>query len=340
MKYLKWVALCLSCMLLVSCGEEAAENPTGKNPDFDRAQVQSCETIEKPEYALSPNMKQMFIVRGQESPYFIFRMKGTGTEQEQYITCKLDSENKWSTEKAEWSDYIVKRHKNDNSLIVSDSRETFYLLCSNKQKTKYCLYRIRKGKKPQKLNIDAIYSRQKEKKLLSFCLINENRLIFFFSQDETDMQGNTIEYDTTREEFLEKDGYADDISASFDEKGNYYCVSPGQKLVIKKSPYRKIPEKVIKCDAITEECQNSLLIIRDDFGYILTGKGIYGGKIDDEKWEEVIPAAQLQFCKDFPTPVLGIANMVKAAGADREFYLMTWKNAECSDFEWIHYSAE
>lgn len=338
MKYLKWIALCLSCVLLVSCGEEAVRNPTGQKSNVEKVQVQNYETIEKPEYALSKNMKQMFIVRGQELPYFIFRMNVSGTEQ--YITCKLDDESKWSTEKAEWSDYIVKRHKNANSLIVSDSKETFYMLCSNKQKTKYSLYRIMKGKNPQKLNIDAIYSRQKEQKLLSFYLINENRLIFFFSQDETDMQGNTVEYDTTREEFLEKDGYVDDISASFDEKGNYYCVSPGQKLVMKKSPYHEIPEKVIKCDAITEECQNSLLIIQDDFGYILTGKGVYGGKIDDEKWEEVIPAAQLYFCKDFPTPVLGIANMVKAAGADKEFYFMTWKNAECSDFEWIHYRAE
>lgn len=338
MKYFKWIALCLGCVLLVSCGKETAPDSTVQNPNHGKEQVQNYEIIEKPEYALSKNMMQMFIVRGQELPYFIFRMDVSGAEQ--YITCKLDNGNKWITEKAEWSDYIVEHNKNANSLIVSDSKETFYILCSNEQKTRYSLYRIMKGRKPQELNIEAIYSRQKQQKLLAFNLINENRLIFFVSQEETDMQGSTMEYDTTREEFLEKDGYVDDISASFDKKGNYYCVSPEQKLIMKKSPYSEISESIIKCDAVTEECQNNLIVIQGDFGYILTGKGIYGGKTDAEKWEKVIPMTQLYYCEDFPTPVLGIANIVKTTGADREFYLMTWKDTEYSDFEWIHYTAE
>lgn len=335
MKFLKWFMLCSSCLLLVSCGKEIARSPTGHTPDAGKEQTQNYEIIKKPEYALSKNMQQMFIVQGQELPYFIFRMSISGKEQ--YITCKLDSKNKWSTEKAEWSDYIVGHSKNAGNLIVTDSKGTFYILCNNKQKTRYTLFRIIQGKKPQKLNIDGIYKRREGRKLLSFNLINDNRLIFFFSQDETDIQGSAIEYDTMREEFIEGEGHVDDISASFDKKGNYYCVSPGQKLIMKKSPYDVVSEAVIKCDAITEECQNSLLIIQDDFGYILTRKGIYGGKIDDKNWGKVLPVEQLQYCKDFPTPVLGIANIVKVSGEDREFYLMTWKNTECSDFEWIHY---
>lgn len=161
------------------------------------------------------------------------------SEEDQYISCKLANENKWFTEKAEWSDYIAKRHKDAISLIVSDSRGVIYILCSNKQKTKYSLYQQMPNRKLQKLNIDDIYIRQKEKKLLSFNLIDENRLVFFFSQE----QG------------------------------------------------------VIKCDTVN-------------------------------------------FCNEFPTPILGIANMEKVAGGDREFYLMTWKNAEFSDFEWIHYVTE
>lgn len=338
MKFLKRFIFSISCLLLVSCGEEAARSPTAHNHDAGKEQNQNCEIIQKPEYALSKDMQQMFIVQGQELPYFIFRMCISGKEQ--YITCKLDSKNKWNTEKAEWSDYIVGRHKNEGSFIVSDSKGTFYILCYNRQKTKYSLYRIMQGKKPQKLDIDGIYERQKDRKLLSFNLINDNRLIFFFSQDEMDIQGSAMEYDTMREEFIEGEGHIDDISANFDKNGNYYCVSPGQKLIMKKSPYHEIPEAVIKCDAITEESQNSLLIIQDDFGYILTRKGIYGGKIDDKNWREVLPVEQIQYCEDFSTPVLGIANIVKVSGEDREFYLMTWKNKECTDFEWIHYMVE
>ncbi len=338
MKFFKWVMLCFCCLLLVSCGEEAAKNLEGRNPASGREEFQKYEMIKKPEYALSKNMKQMYIIRGQEQPYFIFRMNTS--EGDQYISCKLANENKWFTEKAEWSDYIAKRHKDAISLIVSDSRGVIYILCSNKQKTKYSLYQQMPNRKLQKLNIDDIYIRQKEKKLLSFNLINENRLVFFFSQERTDVQGNAVEYDIAREKFIEKDGYINDISASFDKDGNYYSVSPGQKLIMKKSLYSEIPEGVIKCDAVTEECQNNLLIVQDDFGYILTRDGIFGGKIEAEKWEVIIPEEQLYFCNEFPTPILGIANMEKVAGGDREFYLMTWKNAEFSDFEWIHYVTE
>ena len=39
------------------------------------------------------------------------------------------------------------------------------------------------------------------------------------------------------------------------------------------------------------------------------------------------------------TSGLVIANVAKVPGRDLEFYMMTWKNTECSDFEWVHYFA-
>ena len=136
-----------------------------------------------------------------------------------------------------------------------------------------------------------------------------------------------------------KDGKIDDISAGFDTEGNYYVVAPRQQLILKKSLYESVPKKVIKCEGMTSESSTSGLVIDDDFGYLLTGNGIYGGKLDANEWEKKIDGKELYYCKDFPSPVLGIANMVKVPGRDLEFYLMTWKNAECSDFEWVHYFA-
>lgn len=132
-------------------------------------------------------------------------------------------------------------------------------------------------------------------------------------------------------------GKIDDISAGFDTEGNYYVVAPRQQLILKKSLYESVPKKVIKCEGMTSESSTSGLVIDDDFGYLLTGNGIYGGKLDADKWEKKIDGKELYYCKDFPSPVLGIANMVKVPGRDLEFYLMTWKNTECSDFEWVHY---
>ena len=70
---------------------------------------------------------------------------------------------------------------------------------------------------------------------------------------------------------------------------------------------------------------------------MLTGSGRYGGKLDADRWEKILDRNKMLYCKEFGSPVLGIANMVKVPGQDTEFYLMTWKNRECSDFEWIHY---
>lgn len=335
MKFLRSFILCFICLLLVSCQKTTIKDNTKQERNSARNQTQSYEVIKKPEAALSKNMKQMFLVQGQERPYFIFRQDISGKEQ--YVKCELNIENKWDTEKAKWSDYIVKHNKNESCQIISDSNRILYILCSNNKKSKHNLYRIMPEKEPQKLDIEDIYILQKGQKLLSFNIINENKLVFFFSQDETDIQGTAMEYDIAKEEFLKGNGHVDDISANFDKDGNYYCISPKQKLIMKKSLYSNIPEAVIKCDAIANDCQNHLLTIQDDYGYILTGNGIYGGKISDKKWEVIIPKEKIYYCKDFLTPVLGIANMVKVPGKDTEFFLMTWKNAECSDFEWIHY---
>ena len=59
-------------------------------------------------------------------------------------------------------------------------------------------------------------------------------------------------------------------------------------MILKKSLYEEIPQKVIKCDGITSECINSQMIIDEEFGYVLTGSGIYGGKLDADRWEKIL----------------------------------------------------
>ena len=246
---------------------------------------------------------------------------------------------KWFTKNTSWSDFVAKNCGNGEIQIAADTKQNLYVMYSDNSKTKCQLYKVKENGKIQELHIPDITLRVKDQKVISFSVINESRLVFFFSLEEDATGGQAIEYDSVEEKFLAKDGKIDDISAGFDTEGNYYVVAPRQQLILKKSLYESVPKKVIKCEGMTSESSTSGLVIDDDFGYLLTGNGIYGGKLDANEWEKKIDGKELYYCKDFPSPVLGIANMVKVPGRDLEFYMMTWKNAECSDFEWVHYFA-
>ena len=309
MKWVRYFLICCLSLFVISCDKETAVQPR-EEVSLKRDKSYEYEKIQKPDPAFSKDMKQMYLIVNEEVPYYIFRMRTSGKDS--YIECRWEGDKKWVTKKTAWSDFIAKN-------------------CQ--------LYKIKKNREIRELHIPDITSRVKGQKIVSFSVINESRLVFFFSMEEDATDGQAIEYDSVEEKFLAKDGKIDDISAGFDTEGNYYVVAPRQQLILKKSLYESVPKKVIKCEGMTSESSTSGLVIDDDFGYLLTGNGIYGGKLDANEWEKKIDGKELYYCKDFPSPVLGIANMVKVPGRDLEFYLMTWKNAECSDFEWVHYFA-
>ena len=85
---------------------------------------------------------------------------------------------------------------------------------------------------------------------------------------------------------------------------------------------------------LIQKKKNGETLTKEEIDFMITD--YVAGKIPDYQMSAMLMAI---YCKDFPSPVLGIANMVKVPGRDLEFYLMTWKNAECSDFEWVHYFA-
>ncbi len=70
-------------------------------------------------------------------------------------------------------------------------------------------------------------------------MINESRLVFFFSLKGDATDGQAIEYDSVGEKFLAKDGKIDDISAGFDTEGNYYVVAPETTIDFEKSHFMR-----------------------------------------------------------------------------------------------------
>ena len=331
----KLILFVFFALVFTACTKETAQNSPEKEANSEINHGTNYETISKPACALSEEMKQMFLIYGQDKPYFIFRLDTTNGES--FVTCTLNSENKWDTQKAPWSDFITKHNKDGLYKIACDSQGGLYIFCSNSEYTDYSLYFVGEGLHPQELNIKDIFGIIKEQKVVSFNLIKDDKLVFFFSEDETDLQGNAVEYDVAREKFTEESGCVDDFSASFDEEGYYYTVSPRQKVITKKTIYEELPKQLIKCEAITEECTNNLLVIRDECGYLMTAEGIYGGKLEDEQWKNILPIGSMKYPKDFPSPVMGTANIEKVSGDDEEFYVMTWRNMEFTDFEWVHY---
>lgn len=250
MKWVRCFLICCLSLFVISCDKETAMQPREEvslKPD----KSYEYEKIQKPELAFSKDMKQMYLIVNEEVPYYIFRMQTSGKDS--YMECRWEGDKKWVTKKTSWSDFVAKNCGNGEIQIAADTKQNLYVMYSDNSKTKCQLYKIKKNREIRELHISDITSRVKGQKIVSFSVINESRLVFFFSMEEDATDGQAIEYDSVEEKFLAKDGKIDDISAGFDTEGNYYVVAPRQQLILKKSLYESVPKKVIKCEGMTSK---------------------------------------------------------------------------------------
>lgn len=107
-------------------------------------------------------------------------------------------------EKTSWSDFVAKNCGNGEIQIAADTKQNLYVMYSDNSKTKCQLYKIEKNREIRELHIPDITSRVKGQKIVSFSVINESRLVFFFSMEEDATDGQAIEYDSVEEKFLAK----------------------------------------------------------------------------------------------------------------------------------------
>lgn len=122
-------------------------------------------------------MKQMYLIAGEEVPYFIFRMRTSGKDS--YMECRWEGDKKWVTKKTSWSDFVAKNCGNGEIQIAADTKQNLYVMYSDNSKTKCQLYKIKKNREIRELHIPDITSRVKGQKIVSFSVINESRLVFF-----------------------------------------------------------------------------------------------------------------------------------------------------------------
>lgn len=71
MKWVRCFLICCLSLFVISCDKETAMQPREEvSLKPDKSYV--YEKIQKPELAFSKDMKQMYLIAGEEVPYFIF----------------------------------------------------------------------------------------------------------------------------------------------------------------------------------------------------------------------------------------------------------------------------
>lgn len=91
---------------------------------------------------------------------------------------------------------------------------------------------------------------------------------------------------------------------------------------------------------MTSESSTSGLVVDDDFGYLLTGKASMVGNWRPMNGRRRLMGKNSITARTFRRRFLGLANMVKVPGRDLEFYMMTWKNAECSVLNGFYFAGK
>lgn len=106
MKWVRCFLICCLSLFVISCDKETAMQPREEvSLKPDKSYV--YEKIQKPELAFSKDMKQMYLIAGEEVPYFIFRMRTSGKDS--YMECRWGEDKKWVTKKTSWSDFVAKK---------------------------------------------------------------------------------------------------------------------------------------------------------------------------------------------------------------------------------------
>ncbi len=99
----------------------------------------------KPDPAFSKDMKQMYLIAGEEVPYFIFRMQTSGKDS--YMECRWEEDKKWVMKKTAWSDFIAKTAAMVKFRLQPIQKQNLYVMYSDNSKTKCQLYKIKKNRK-------------------------------------------------------------------------------------------------------------------------------------------------------------------------------------------------
>lgn len=339
--YVLFICIFLFC---TSCGMKKNEETTEKTKvtSYKEKNVM-YDVIETPDEANSKQMANMYVnVSGSEYPRMILKLIQTNSESYEYIEYQLQDDFTWRRTKIAWSDKISEMSPNGIKIMVADSKGELYASAYDREK-RYVLYRLSDNGEIYKLNVSEVLNTHKGVEPSTFDIINDYQLAFLFSENSEQIGGkcDVVFYDLIEEKVLEQ-GSAVSDQIIFDEEGNYYTLSFAQPIIQKYTIHDSMPNKVIQCDGISPSTMISDLLISDDKGYLKTSYGIYGGKLNEEQWDNVIIAVDnMYYNKEIATfqsqPLLSFSSFIKVPGDDTEFFVKTFRDEEYIDFDWVHY---
>lgn len=303
------------------------------------------DVIEKPEEANSERMANMYAsIHGTEYPRMILKLIDKEAETFEYIEYQLKEDFSWERKKASWSDEIAKEAPGGIGVMVSDSDGELYASAFDKENN-YVIWNLQENGKVRTLDMKSVLALHGQEVPSTFDMINDQELAFFFpaNSQEVSSKCDVLIYDLIKEQVKEQGSTVSD-DVVFDKEGNYYTVSSAQQLIQKYSIHDSLPNKVIQCKGINSVTNNFDMLIDDDSGYIKTGKGIYGGKLDVDKWDVVIPLKSMYYNKENVTfqlqPLSAFSSFLKVPGNSEEFFVKTLCNEETMDFDWVHYCCD
>ena len=320
------VLFCLS-LLLCSCGKQE-ENKTQSHIKTTEDTPFTSEIIPGPEALNAADTTASFVINTEDMPVMVNMLDDKKEQRVYYEVSYLKEDGTWDSEKPAWNDYFGKNHTYGMIGIVMDSKGRFYALIGNGECTDQKVVRLYEDGKVEEININVIKKVTDGEMPIGISMVNDSEIIIQYIGDQSTTNGGIhgILFDILEEKIVGDPQVVSSSTCPMDDKGIFYRPDTAQNLIIGKKWGEDLASCSIQCEGTLSA--SDPIIVKDEYGYVLTGSGIYGGKLTDKSWKCLLPKDKMESGY--------VQNFMKPAGHDSEFYCFQMK--EEKQYEWVHYN--
>lgn len=320
------LVMIIGCILCSCTKQRDNETQTHINEKKENEQIVS-EIIQDPEALNSAEITGSFVVNTEDMPIVINMVDDKKENRVHYEVNYLNEDGTWKTTKPKWNDYFNKNHTYGMIGIVEDTKDRFYALIGNGKCTNQKVVRLYEDGNVEEINIDDIKKVTDGEMPIGISMVNDNQVLIQYIGDQSTTHGGIhgIVFDLLEKKIVGTHEVISTTTCQFDANGMFYRADTLQNLIIGKKMGEDLASCSIKCEGTLSA--SSPIVIKDDYGYVLTDGGIYGGKLTDKSWGCILPKDKMESGY--------VQNFIKTSGHDAEFYCFQMKDK--NEFQWIHY---
>lgn len=313
--------------LLCGCAKQTENNTQTRIKDQTEKRQTASEIIESPKAMNAAGTTGTFVINTEDMPVMVNMIEDKKEQRVYYEVDCLQEDGTWDSEKPAWNEYFGKNHTYGMISIVLDSKGRFYALIGNGEMTDQKVVRLYEDGNVEEINIHDIKKVTEGEMPIGISLVNDNEILIQYIGDQSTTNGGIhgVLFDLLEEKMVGTPEVVSINTCAFDKNGLFYRADTIQNLIVGKKPGESIASCSIQCEGTLSA--SSPIIVKDDYGYVLTDDGIYGGKLTDKKWECLLPKEEMQSGY--------VQNFIKPSGHDSEFYCFQMK--EQKQYEWVHY---